>query len=262
MTHQRSLQFSIETSRLRLSAREVPWDSDVFGTSVVQIEDLRILDQTGAIADYASFRVWLEAEGVGIVTCRLAHELLRESMLLEDRGFRFIEMVLHPRLDEIQALVLPEDDLEIAPAAEADLGALQGIAEQAFGYERYHVDPRLDRRLGDQRYGRWVRGSLCHPSQRLLKISDRDRLIGLFLVEIDEERLAHWHLTAIAPQSQGLGYGRRVWMMMLRRHQAEGCEAVTTTISARNTPVLNLYAQLRFRFMPPEMTFHWVREDP
>jgi hypothetical protein len=38
------------------------------------------------------------------------------------------------------------------------------------------------------------------------------------------------------------------------------CEAVTTTISSRNTRVLNLYAKLGFRFMPPEITFHWLSD--
>jgi RimJ/RimL family protein N-acetyltransferase len=179
-------------------------------------------------------------------------------MFLEAHGFRFIEMVLHPRLAGLSALALPEDDLQIMPAGAADLPGLVAIAEQAFTHERYHVDPRLDPRLGDRRYGRWVRSSLDHPTQRLLKVLDAERVIALFLVEKRTDGSAYWHLTAIAPEWQGQGYGRRVWQAMLRRHQAEGCESVTTTISARNTPVLNLYAQLGFRFLPPEMTFHWL----
>jgi RimJ/RimL family protein N-acetyltransferase len=179
-------------------------------------------------------------------------------MFLEAQGFRFIEMVLHPRLAGLSALALPEDDLQIVPADAADLPGLVAIAEHAFIHERYHVDPRLDPRLGDRRYGRWVRSSLAHPTQRLLKVLDAERLIALFLVEKRTDGSAYWHLTAIAPSWQGQGYGRRVWQAMLRRHQVEGCESVTTTISARNTPVLNLYAQLGFRFLPPEMTFHWI----
>jgi hypothetical protein len=48
---------------------------------------------------------------------------------------------------------------------------------------------------------------------------------------------------------------------MLARHLGEGVGKVSTTIAARNVPVLNLYSSLRFRFAPPEMTFHWVRDD-
>jgi RimJ/RimL family protein N-acetyltransferase len=69
-----------------------------------------------------------------------------------------------------------------------------------------------------------------------------------------------WNLSAIFPGYYGKGYGRRAWLAMLRYHQENGCIAVSTTISARNIAVLNLYSSLNFRFLPPEMTFHWMRE--
>jgi hypothetical protein len=47
---------------------------------------------------------------------------------------------------------------------------------------------------------------------------------------------------------------------MLLRHKTDGISAVLTTISARNTRVMNLYAGLGFRFRPPMMTFHWIRD--
>lgn len=253
------LECHIETSFLRLSAREAPWDSAIYGMPVVQIEDIEVRDQERARIDYTRYEAWIDAEQIGIVSCRLAHDRLRESMFLEAQGFRFVEMVLHPRLNPLQNRQFPKDDLLIARALESDLSALQDIAERAFGFERYHIDPRLWPRMGDQRYGRWVRNSLHHQSQRLLKVFDGERLIGLFLIEIGSDQSAYWHLTAIAPEWQGQGYGRRVWLAMLNYHKAQGCNSVSTTISARNTPVLNLYATLQFRFTPPEMTFHWVR---
>lgn len=260
MSQQTLRHFSLATPRLRLAAREVPWDTAIYGVPVVQVHELELLNPQGAMADHAAFQDWLVGENIGIVSARLGHERLRESMLLEANGYRFIEMVLHPRLDGLQKLEIPADTLEITPATGEDLRGIADIAEHAFGYERYHVDPRLDPRLADQRYGYWVRTSLHHPAQRLLKVVDTDRLIGFFVVENQADLSVYWHLTAIAPPWQGRGYGRRAWLAMLRHHQDEGAESVITTISARNTRILNLYAQLKFRFMPPEMTFHWVRE--
>jgi hypothetical protein len=46
---------------------------------------------------------------------------------------------------------------------------------------------------------------------------------------------------------------------MLQRHRNEGAAVITTTISARNVRVLNLYSKLGARFLPPEMTFHWLK---
>lgn len=245
---------------LRLTANLVPWDAEAFGFPVAQIYELEVIDSSLVMESYREFEQWMDAGGIRIVSCRLPHDRLRESIFLESRGFRFIEMVLHPTIEKLQSLNIASDDLVIVPALESDLPVMRDIAERAFGYERYHVDPRLDPGLGDVRYGRWVTNSLNHPRQCLLKVMKGGHIVALFIVESGENRSVYWYLTAIAPEWQGRGYGQRVWRAMLRHHQAEGQDSVMTTISARNVAVLNLYAKLGFRFLPPEMTFHWVRE--
>ena len=251
----------ISTSNLKLTSSLVPWDTEIFGFPVAQIHHLEVADFLFAVDEYCKFQEWLDINQIRIVSCRLPHNQLRESMFLESKGFRFLEMVLHPKIEGLGYLDIPEDHLVITPALESDLPAIQDIAEQAFGHERYHVDPRLDPRLGNIRYGRWVRNSLHHPWQRLLKIMDGEHIVALFIIESRENRSVYWHLTAISPSWQGRGYGQRVWRAMLRHHQEEEQDCVMTTISARNIAVLNLYAKLDFRFLPPEMTFHWVRSE-
>jgi RimJ/RimL family protein N-acetyltransferase len=250
----------ITSPSLRLTANVVPWDTEAFGFPVAQIYEFEVIDSSLLMQDYRKFEQWLDAGEIRIASCRLPHDRLRESIFLESRGFRFIEMVLHPTIEKLQSLHIHPDDLIIVPALESDLPAMRDIAERAFGHERYHIDPRLDTGLGDMRYGRWVTNSFNHPKQRLLKVMKGDHIVALFIVEFRENQLGYWHLTAIAPEWQGQGYGQRVWRAMLRHHQAEGRDGVMTTISARNVAVLNLYAKLDFRFLPPEMTFHWVRE--
>lgn len=250
----------ISTSGLRLQAALVSWDTEIFGFPVAQIQKLEIIDLLSAAEEYQTFQRWLDVNRIKIASCRLLHDRLKESMFLESKGFRFIEMVLHPKIEKLQSLDISQDNLIITPALESDLSAMQSIAERAFGHERYHIDPRLDPRLGDLRYGRWVKNSLNHSRQQLLKVTDSEQIVALFIVEFRERKSVYWHLTAISPQWQGRGYGQRVWRAMLRRHQAEGQDCVMTTISARNIAVLNLYAKLDFRFLPPEMTFHWVRD--
>ncbi|MDT8421977.1 MAG: GNAT family N-acetyltransferase [Desulfuromonadales bacterium] len=242
-----------------MSADVVEWDSLVYGIPVSQIGVFRVGNARQAAAEYQAFEKWIYEEKIGIVSCRLAHDRLIESMFLEARGFRFVEMVLHPTLEVLQERDFGSAGLNVERATSADIAVLQNIAATAFGFERFHVDPRLDRRLADERYGRWVVSSLGHPKQDLYKIQDGQRLVGFFLIEIGSDSSAYWHLTAIAPDWQGQGYGRRVWTAMLAHCKSLGCGSVLTTISARNTPVLNLYSQLQFRFKPPEMTFHWIR---
>jgi hypothetical protein len=46
---------------------------------------------------------------------------------------------------------------------------------------------------------------------------------------------------------------------MIALNRQQGARIIETTISARNTAIVNLYVALRFRFLPPLMTFHQWR---
>ena len=249
----------IDEAGFGLSAGLVSWDTEVFQFPVAQICQIQIDDVGAASAAWHQFDDWLEDRQVRIVSCRLPMDCLAESMFLEACGFRFVEVVLHPYLDRLDQVELSVDDLVIAPAGQSDVNGLIDIARRAFLHERYHVDPRIDSAFGKERYARWVRSSLRHESQRLLKVVDGETPVGFFIVETDSLGGVYWHLTAISTEMQGRGYGRRAWTAMLNRHRQEGARSVSTTISVRNVAVQNLYARLGFRFRPPDMTFHWVR---
>lgn len=248
----------IKTPDLLLAWSEASWDTTVFGFPVLQISHMEVRG-AGANADFAIFEAVRDGMGAGLVSCRLPHDRLRESMLLEAHGFRFIEMAYQPELDGLDGLALPDDTLAVTPASPDDLPGVLVIASHAFRNERFHVDPRLNHALGDQRYCNWVRSSLDHPRQRLSLVWDGARLVAFFVTEMLEDGTCYWHLNAVSPEIQGQGYGRRAWQAMLRQAQDAGAQRVRTCIVARNHRVLNLYASLGFRFPPPLMTFHWVR---
>ena len=249
----------VDTSQLLLKWIEAPWDTSLFGYPVAQITAIEV---RGAEAsdDLAAFEETRDGCGIGLVSCRLDHDRLVESMLLEDHGFRFIEMVYQPELDRWPPPdAIPDSPLQVELAGDEDLPAVLDIAGHAFRSERFHIDPRLDPAIGDQRYRNWARSSLRHSSQQLYVIHDRSRPVAFFVTELQTDGTCYWHLTAVAPDAQGQGYGRRAWLAMLRLAQDQGATRVQTCIAARNHRVLNLYARLGFRFPPPLMTFHWVR---
>lgn len=250
----------LETGALSLAYFQVPWDSEIFAFPVAQIKEIRVSEPTQARKDLLPFQAWLEQEKIRLASCRVPFDRLNETMLLENAGFRFVEMVLHPQLADLQAYPCVSQGLDVDLADDADLPVIEDIAAHAFGYERFHADPRLERALADQRYRVWVRNSHRHPTQRLYKICDGPDLIAFFVTENKPDGLCYWHLTAIAPGFQGRGYGKRVWREMLNQHQREGMTRIGTTIAGGNTPVLNLYVSLGFRFQPPEITLHWLRD--
>ena len=256
---QQPLRGSIETKSLQLEWSEAPWDTAIYGDPVLQITGLEVRGSEAA-TDLTAFESARDLAGCGLVSCRLAHNRLRESMLLEGAGFRFVEMLYLPELDlERSALGGSGSGLLVRAATEADMPGVLKIAGSAFRNERFHVDPRLPADRADKRYQTWASSSLAHQSQRLFVLSDGPTLVAFFVTEDLPDGTCYWHLNAVAVDSQGKGYGRKAWSDMIRHAQAGGARRVRTSIVARNHRVLNLYAQLGFRFPPPLMTFHWVR---
>lgn len=249
----------LSTSSLKMTWAAAPWDQIVCGFPVLHISALEVHSGGGADGMQA-FEQERDRLGAGLVSCRLPHECMTESMLLEDHGFRFIEMLYAPELN-LSALETNEHvaRLAVSRALDDDLPALMDIARTSFHNERFKMDHRLDPDVSDQRFQNWVASSHRHATQELYVVREGARRIAFFVTELLSDGTCYWHLNAVAPDAQGQGYGRRVWVSMLDHASSAGAWRVRTSIVARNHRVLNLYARLGFYFPPPLMTFHWVR---
>lgn len=253
-----SSTLDLQAPALSLKASLVPWDTELLGFAVGQIEEMRLLQPGASRLDLADFEAWREAQGLQMVSCRLPHGALAEGMLLEELGFRFVEMVYPLTLEDINFRSYPPE-VQLMDATEADLDEIQEIANAAFVTGRFNVDPRLGPELGGRRYAGWVHNSYRDPAHRILKACANGQIVGFFIVENKGSNEVYWHLTAIAPNAQGKGMGRKVWQSMIMWHQAQGITRVRTTVSARNPAVMNLYVTLNCRFGQPQMTYHWLR---
>lgn len=249
----------LDTPALRLAWIRAPWDEAVCPFPVMQIDQIEVRGP-GAPESMREFASARDRLGAGLVSCRLPHDRLAESMLLEQCGFRFIEMLYAPELGLEAVDAAGDEGLAVEPASASDMPALLDIAGSAFHNERFRMDPRLDPAISGRRYQNWVASTPSHPSQQLYAITDQGRVVAFFIVELQAGGTCYWHLNAIAPAFQGQGYGRRAWSAMLRHAKRAGAARVRTSVVARNTRVLSLYARLGFTLPPPAMTFHWVRE--
>jgi RimJ/RimL family protein N-acetyltransferase len=237
----------------------VPWDSAIFGFPVAQIGRIDLGVDGDAVGLLLAFEAWCADRDVRLVSCRLDHERLRESMALEDHGFRFVEMVYQPRRS-LEGIAAPRAAVDVGVASPSDLESIESIAYTAFTTGRFLIDQRLTPELSKRRYASWVRTSFETPSHEVIKAEVEGELVGFFIVEHRPDGSVYWHLTAIAPRWQGKGVGLDLWTTMLLRHQSEGATTVETTISAHNTAAMNLYARLGFTFSAAQMTLHWLRD--
>lgn len=253
----RSGHYSDEDMELRWS--EAPWDTAVFGTPVLQIDAIQSRRGLATGAMRAFFSACTDY-GCTFASCRMPATALRESMVLEAHGFRFVEMMYRPSLTLQSAHNYLEGSmpLEVTRARAEDLATLVEIAGQAFGNERFHVDPRIAPGVGDLRYQNWVKAALDDAVQQLLVLRENADIVAFFVVEQRTDGTAYWHLNAVNPEMHGRGLGMRAWRTMIAHAQESGCVRVESSISARNVRVMNLYARLGFRFGDPAMTFHWI----
>lgn len=252
---------AIRTPALALDYYLVPWDSEIFGQPVAQVSELRVIEPSQAAIDYRAFANWCEQERIQLCACRLPADRLSDSMFLEERGFRFIELNYLPRFTDLQGGQFQSGDISVVPAADADRTTLEDMAAQVFRYGRLHQDPRVDPALGDRRYRIWMSNAFTHPRQRVLKCVLDGAIVGFFVVESPEPQHRFWSLVGLAPGLQGQGLGKRVWNAMLAHHHGEGVEVVSTSISSLNSAVFNLYVGLGFRFPAPTMTLQWRPPD-
>jgi RimJ/RimL family protein N-acetyltransferase len=238
----------------------VPWDTEIFGFSVAQITRFETAEDARTAPILAEFDAWCSEHDVRLVSCRLDHLQLRESMTLEDGGFRFVETVYVPRFSSFGEIAAPAREVQVAEATTSDIARIEDVAYDAFTTGRFLLDHRLPPELSRRRYASWVRTSFGSANQTVLKAESEGDLVGFFIVEHRPDKSVYWHLTAIAPEWQGKGMGIDVWRTMLLRHRAEGAAFVETTISGHNLAVINLYARLGFSFASAQMTFHRLRE--
>jgi RimJ/RimL family protein N-acetyltransferase len=248
---------TIRTPALSLDYHLVPWDREISGRPVAQISAVSISDVHQAVHDFQAFEHWRAEHAIELCACRVPASNMVESMFLEDRGFRFVELNYLPKLTGLQQQPEAETAIKVEPASEEDRDTLADMAGQVFSHGRFHQDPRIDPALGHKRYRTWLINAFQHPQQRVLKCVLDDAIVGFFVVEYPQLAHCFWSLTGLAPGMQGRGLGKRVWRAVLDHHRREGIDTVSTSISSHNVPVFNLYVALGFRFPPPSITLQW-----
>lgn len=248
---------NIRTDALTLEYFFVPWDTEILKQPVAEISKLEVCDLVAAEKSFATYTTWATEHAIEFCHCRIRHSLITESLFLQTQDFKFIELNYRPSIDKLQTLNLPNDTICIQPATEDDHAVLASMAGSIYKYGRFHQDPRLGVELGNLRYKYWLLNAFELPQQQVFKCLLNHQIIAFFVVEYPEKDRCFWSLVGLAPGMGGIGLGKRVWQAMMYKHQQEGIETITTSISSHNTAVLNLYVSLAFRFPPPLASFHW-----
>ena len=214
--------------------RPTPWDRAVYGVETFELDPV----DARALA-YAK-------EHPGHYTAKV--DPLATKKPLHEAGFYYCDTLLEPRC--ARADLVRWERAGITVGTDVAFEELQAICHAAFEHDRFHRDFHLDPALADRRYDRWL--GQFHEAGDLYGIrvdGEPAAFIGLAA-----NKLA---LHAIAPRFRGKGLAKYLWSPACELFFASrGLGTLTSSISAANLPVVNLYASLGFTFGAAVDVYH------
>lgn len=224
----------------------IPVDSEVFGRSVLSIDDFSPFE------DFAPFEAaYLERHAPWYVVCKVPLERVADVHALERNGFELVECQIRSTV----GLGIPRDTSRFPyefrlVSREEDLEAVLEIAGTTFRHDRFSVDPRCPHGLSGERYRRYVRRSFAAEDEAVYRLCDpRTNATLAFKTHRNLGRgealllLGGVHTDYVM---SGLGVANTFFELEALR--AKGFHRATTHISASNLQVFNLeIGRLGFR---------------
>jgi GNAT superfamily N-acetyltransferase len=221
--------------KTRTLIRETPWDAAAFGMP------------TWELTEYTEDALAQIAQVSGHYTIKV--DPLANKQLLREYGFYYCDTLIEPHVTA--ARLRPADHPDASISETPDTGQILAINHGAYQHGRFHRDFNLPKSGADLRYDRWLQQLV--DSGRVFELQWQGRTAG-FIGNNDGCLVLH----AIAPEHRGKGRAKYWWSAVCRKLLASGHSEVSSSISASNLPVLNLYASLGFQFTNPRDIYHLV----
>jgi hypothetical protein len=213
--------------------RPTPWDQSAFGIPTYEITSLT----PAALAD--------AMRNPGHYTAKV--DPLASTRLLHEHGFYYCDTLIEPYCTP-ERLIFHERS-GIVLSREVPLPEVMAIAHGAFVFGRFHRDFNLEKQSADLRYDNWLRQ--LHESGSVIAARYGGEAAAFFAVS-GGKLVLH----AVSQKQRGSGLAKYFWSAVCRALFQEGQQELTSSISAANLAVLNLYASLGFGFRNATDVYH------
>ena len=213
----------------------IPWDSVVFGMPCYELKN---------IADAELMRLLDNCPGH--YTIRVNPTVSKESLF--EHGFYYCDTLMEPYCVK-ENFIPPARRENIYVTKDISKELLLNICSVAFIHDRFHRDFNISADLADKRYDNWL--VQLHERGKVYGLLCAGELVGFIAVE--RNKLV---LHAICREHRGQGLGKYLWAPVCQALFKEGYAEVTSSVSASNSAIVNLYASLGFRFRNPVDIYH------
>jgi GNAT superfamily N-acetyltransferase len=172
---------------------------------------------------------------------------LADKSLLHEHGFYYCDTLMEPYCRP--GMFTPVFNPAVTRLKPCDLGDLLDLSRGAYRHGRFHRDFNIPDTLADLRYDNWIRD--LHGAGTYFGLCYDGELAAYF--GVNRSKVV---LHAVAEKYRGRGLARFLWSTGYCSLFDEGYDEVTSSVSASNSAVLNLYASLGFRFRNPVDVYH------
>ncbi|MBM7661687.1 RimJ/RimL family protein N-acetyltransferase [Bacillus mesophilus] len=213
---------------------ETPWDKKVFGMPTYEVQ--RYSEETlNQIKDYH-----------GHFTLKV--DPMVDKRLLHKHDFYYADTLLEPfcKRDHFVFHYNEHVKLNYKPPLNKLMEICMG---GTFEHGRFHKDFFLSSSLGDQRYASWL--EQLHSSGKAIALMFNDEIAGFFCSD-NNKILLH----ALDEKFRGKGLAKYFWATAIEQMFQDGYHDVSSSVSASNIPVINLYISLGFKFNKVVEVYH------
>ena len=127
---------------------------------------------------------------------------------------------------------------------------------RTFEHERFLQIPGMTHERLNIRYVNWANDIIAKHPEWCLRLTQQGQTQGWFL---SESKGSSVHLVLAMLSANATVSGQLLYHRALREYAARGASLGHAAFSVRNTPVLNIYAQLGAKFTQPTGCWLWVR---
>jgi GNAT superfamily N-acetyltransferase len=210
-----------------------PWDQQIFNFSTWEVV---------SPVEEVLFELALHP---GHYTVRV--DSLSPKELLHRHSFYYCDTLLEPYADRRRFIAVHHEQVGIDLTPNRD--EILKISHGAFRHGRFHRDFNLDPVLADRRYDQWTR-QLCDEKNVFGLTFDGD--LAAFFGFRKNKVILH----AVAAHFQGKGLAKYLWSRACCELFDHGHDELSSSVSASNLAIVNLYASLGFRFRNPVDVYH------
>jgi len=212
-----------------------PWDSQILGMPSFEVVTMNATSLQASCVQLGHYTVKVNP--------------LSDKSLLNEYGYYYTDTLIEPCCSRQQ--FQPQHHAKVSIIEQPELNPLLSMCEHSFLHGRFHRDFNVSATQADQRYKQW-----------LTQLYDEGCVLGLcyngVLAGFIAYREGSFLLHTIAPEFRGQGLAKYFWTCAIEYLFDTGCEKISSSISASNLAVLNLYTSLGFRFRHSIDVYHRV----